>query len=293
MQLTRRNSINNISDNGAIARLAELWRYRELIRNLVVRDLKVRYKNSVLGIAWSLLNPLLMMMVFTIVFNVLTGQAEGMPHYPIFILSGILPWNFFSASVIGSTNSIVSSGYLIKKVYFPREVLPVSIVLANMINFLVALPVFFALALLVGLHLSPWLLLLPVVLITQVIFTIGIGLILSALNVFYRDTQIIMEVVMLAWFFLTPVFWDAETLVPPTKVILGMVVPLRRLFYILNPMASIINAYRDILYRAGVYGAAFRPGMDFLGRTIVTALFFLLAGYLIFHRYSGIFSEEV
>ncbi len=272
--------------------LRELWRYRELMRNLVVRDLKVRYKNSVLGVAWSWLNPLLMMIVFTI-FIEITGMGGDVPYTPIFILSGVLPWNLFSASVIGATNSVVGSSYLIKKVYFPRQVLPVSIVLSNMVNFLIALPVLFALVLLFGLRLSPWLILLPVVLITQVIFTIGIGFILSTLNVFYRDTQIIMEVVMLAWFFLTPVFWDAETLVPPTRTVWGIILPLRRLFYIVNPMASIINAYRDILYRAALPEMGFSPGLDFLSRTIITALAFLGIGYIIFCYYSRVFGEEV
>jgi lipopolysaccharide transport system permease protein len=274
------------------AKVAELWRYRELIQNLVVRDLKARYKNSVLGIAWSWINPLLMMIVFTVVFNVLTGQVEGLPYYPMFILSGILPWNFFSAAVTGAISSIVGNGHLIKKVYFPREVLPISIVLANMINFLIALPVFFVLALLFGLQLSPWLALLPLVLITQVMFSIGIGLILATLNVFYRDTQIIMEVVMLAWFFLTPIFWDVAIL-PDSKIVGGIVLPVQRLVYILNPMASIINAYRDILYRGGIYGAAFQPALDFLSRTIVTAFVCMLVGYAIFHHYSHTFGEEV
>jgi ABC-type polysaccharide/polyol phosphate export permease len=102
-----------------------------------------------------------------------------------------------------------------------------------------------------------------------------------------------MEVVMLAWFFLTPVFWDAETLVPPTKVVWGITLPLRRLFYIVNPMASIINAYRDILYRASLPSMGFRPGLDFLSRTIVTALAFLVIGYIIFRHYSRVFGEEV
>jgi lipopolysaccharide transport system permease protein len=274
------------------AKLVELWSFRELVRNLIVRDLKVRYKNSVLGVAWSWLNPLLMMVVFTI-FIALTGMGGDVPYPFVFILSGVLPWNFFSASVIGATNSIVGSSYLIKKVYFPREVLPVSLVLANMINFVIALPVFFGLVLASGLRLSPWLALLPVVLATQVIFSIGIGLILATLNVFYRDTQIIMEVVMLAWFFLTPVFWDAQTLVPESKVLWGINLPLQRLFYILNPMASIINAYRDILYRVALPGSAFQPGFYFLSRTIVTSLAFLVVGYVVFHRYSGVFGEEV
>jgi lipopolysaccharide transport system permease protein len=107
-----------------LEQVAELWRYRELVRNLIARDLKVRYKNSMLGMVWSWVNPLLMMMVFTVVFTVINRAPPDIPHYPVFVLSGILPWNFFSASVVGATASIVGSGYLIKKVYLPREVLP-------------------------------------------------------------------------------------------------------------------------------------------------------------------------
>jgi lipopolysaccharide transport system permease protein len=120
-------------------RLKELWDYRELIRNLVIRDLKVRYRNSVLGIAWSWANPLLMMLVYTMVFKFLADHSN-LPHFHIFVLCALLPWNFFSASVGGATTSIVSNGHLIKKVYFPREILPISIVLSNLVNFVIALP---------------------------------------------------------------------------------------------------------------------------------------------------------
>lgn len=270
------------------ARLRELWTYRELIRNLVERDLKVRYKNSVLGIAWSWLNPMLMMLVFTIVFTVMAGRS-ALPNFHVFVLIGILAWNFFSASVIGATGSIVNNAHLIKKVYFPRAVLPVSIVMSNMLNFVIALPVFFGLAWLSGLPLSGrvelivWL---PVVLLVQVVFTIGVGLILSTVNVFYRDTQIIMEVVMLAWFFLTPIFYPIEQ-VPQTAALAGLTLDLRRLVYILNPMASIISSYRDVLY----YGHTIGP--DFFLRTVVTAVLVLLIGYAVFDRYARRFAEEV
>jgi len=269
-----------------LSQLAELWRYRELVSNLVVRDLKVRYKNSVLGIAWSWLNPLMMMMVFTVVFTVFNRAPQDIPHFPAYILAGILPWNMFSASVVGATASVVGSSYLIKKVYFPREVLPLATILSNMINFLIALPVFFGVALVLGVRLTPWALLMPVVLMVQVIFSIGIGLILATLNVYYRDTQIIMEVLMLAWFFLTPVFWDVRTL-PATIGWLGVVWPVQRLVYILNPMASIVASYRDTLY----WGT--QPALDFFVRSAVTALIILIVGYLIFHRFSSSFAEEL
>ena len=270
------------------ARLRELWDYRELIRNLVERDLKVRYKNSALGIAWSWLNPLLMMLVLTIVFTVLAAR-NSQPAYHVSVLIGILAWNFFSASVIGATGSIVNNAHLIKKVYFPRAVLPVSVVVSNMINFVIALPVFFALAWLSGVPLSgqAWLAVwLPVVVLVQVIFTVGIGLILSTVNVFYRDAQIVMEVVMLAWFFLTPIVYPIDV-VPETAALLGTSLDLRRLVFIANPMASIISAYRDVLY----YGRFIGP--DFFLRTMVTAIGVLIVGYAVFDRYARRFAEEV
>ncbi len=265
--------------------LVELWQYRELLLSLTSRDLKVRYKNSVLGIAWSLLNPLLMMLVFTVVYAVLLGQANR-PDYAAFILAGLLPWNFFSASVMGGTGSVVNNSHLIKKIYFPRAVLPTSIVLSNLVNFLIALPVYFVLAWLLGVRFTPYVVFLPVVMVVELVFTLGVSLFLSGLNVFYRDVQHIMEVLMLAWFFLTPVIWDVS-LLPQSKMILGVEVPVQRLVYILNPMASIIAAYRDVLY----YG---RPiGWDFFLRTIITAVLTLVIGFFVFNHLKGRFAEEV
>jgi lipopolysaccharide transport system permease protein len=265
--------------------LVEIWQYRELLYNLTVRDLKVRYKNSVLGVAWSLLNPILMMLVFTLVYTVMLGQ-NNQRTYAAFILCGLLPWNFFSGSIMGGTGSIVNNGYLIKKVYFPRAVLPTSVMMSNLVNFLVALPVYFVLAWLLGVRFTPYVLFLPLVVLVEMIFIQGMSLLLAALNVFYRDVQQIMEVIILAWFFLTPVIWDVS-LLPASRTVLGVEVPVQRLTYILNPMASIIATYRDILY----YG---RPiGWDFFLRTAVTALIVLLIGFFIFNRLKGRFAEEV
>jgi lipopolysaccharide transport system permease protein len=271
------------------AHLRELWNYRDLIVNLVARDLKVRYKNSVLGILWSLLNPLLMMLVFTFVFKVLAGSSR-LHAYPAFILSGVLAWNLFSTSVLGATNSIVANAHLINKVYFPRAVLPISVVLSNLVNFVLALPVYFLLAMLLGLTPTKWVLVLPVVVLVQLAFTLGVSFGLSTANVFYRDTGIVMEVVLLAWFFLTPIFYPISE-VGRGGFQLGSIVlssyDVQRWMRILNPMASIIATYRDILY----WGA--QPGLDFFLRTAVTAAVFLIAGYLVFLRFSPVFGEEV
>jgi lipopolysaccharide transport system permease protein len=271
------------------ARLRELWAYRDLIANLVARDLKVRYKNSLLGILWSLLNPLLMMLVFTFVFQTLAGSSD-LPAYPAFILSGVLAWNLFSASVTGATNSIVGNAHLIKKVYFPREVLPISVVLSNLVNYLLALPVYFVLALALGRSLTGWVLFLPAVILVQLTFTLGISFILTTANVFYRDTQIVMEVVLLAWFFLTPVFYPIMQVAPQGVRIGGLILSsfdAQRWLRILNPMASIIASYRDVLY----WGV--RPGLDFFVRTAATAFIFLVVGYFIFLRFSPVFGEEI
>uniref|UniRef100_A0A540VHM7 Transport permease protein n=2 Tax=Litorilinea aerophila TaxID=1204385 RepID=A0A540VHM7_9CHLR len=266
-------------------RLAELYHYRELIRNLVISELKARYKNSVLGFIWSLLNPLGMMLVFTVVFGVLwpNGQIE---KYPIFLLCGLLPWNYFAASINSSMHSIVGNGQLIKKVYFPREVLPIATVLAQLVNFLLAFLVLFAVLLVFRSQFSPWLWMLPIVILIQTCFTLGMALILSTLHVFYRDTVMVMDVVLLAWFFLTPVFYSVQQL-PPSYHMLGLELNIRRLAYILNPMASLVNVYRDLLY----YG--YRTNLDFFLRTAATALIVLVIGYWFFTRYSDRFGEEV
>ena len=267
------------------ARLRELVRYRDLIRNLVVSEIKTRYKNSILGFVWSLLNPLAMMLVFTVVFGVLWPNQQ-MEKYPIFLLCGLLPWNFFAASVVSSMNSVLGNGNLIKKVYFPREVLTIAAVLAQLVNFLLALVVLFAALLIFRTNFSPWLWTLPFIILIQTCFSLGIGLVLSTLQVFYRDTQMAMEVVMLAWFFLTPVFYRAAQL-PTTYQVAGIDLPVQRIMYILCPMASLINVYRDLLY----FG--YRTDIDFFIRTALTALLSLGFGYWFFTRYSDRFGEEV
>ena len=263
----------------------ELLTYRDLLWNLVVRDLKVRYRNSVLGVLWSLGNPILMMLVFTFVFTVMTGFARA-ENFPIFVLCAILPWNFFSTSVIGSIRSVVDNASLVNKIYFPREVLPVSVVLANLVNFLMSMLVLFGLMLVFGMPFTRWILLLPLVIAVQIIFTVGFSLIMATANVFYRDTQIIMEVVMQAWFFVTPIFYPIEIL-PRSYEIFGITFDVWRWVNILNPMASIIANYRVILYG----GAS--PEFYFFMRTLLTSLAVLGVGSLVFYRYSRRFAEEI
>ncbi len=267
--------------------LGEIWAYRELLRNLTIRDLKVRYRNSALGVLWSLGNPLLMTVVYTFVFTVMTGFSRA-DNFPVFVLCGILPWNFFSASVIGAIRSIVDNAPLVGKVYFPRENLPISMVLANLVNLLMALIVLFGLMIVSGVPFTRWILLLPVVIAMQTIFVIGFSLIMATANVFYRDTQVIMEVVMMAWFFLTPILYPVTILPREYYVdLLGITLDVWRWVNILNPMASIIATYRVILYSGSP------PEFYFFMRTLLTSLGTLGIGAFIFYRYSRTFAEEV
>lgn len=258
-----------------IAPVIELYRYRELLRNLVARDLKVRYRNSILGFIWCLLNPLLMMGVFTFVFTVLMKSA--IPNYPVFILIGILAWNFHATAVTGALGSIVQNSGLVLKVYFPRETLPLAVVLSNAVNFVLALIALFAMIFVFHIHLSATLVFLPFILLVQIMFAMGVALFLAALTVFYRDVEIITETILLAWFFLTPIVYRMADVFPAYS----------RLMYIANPMASIVEAYRDVLYAGGM------PGLDFLARTFITSLVILLVGYVFFRRSAKRFAEAL
>lgn len=262
---------------GMIADLREFWKYRSLLRMLIVRDLKTRYRNSALGVMWSFLQPLGMMVVMTFAFSVINRGPANMQHYNVFILSGLLAWNFFSASVVGGSGSINANSALVKKVFFPRIVLPVSVVLSSLINFLLALPVWLIVTVASGHPLYASLLFLPIVIAIQVVFTIGVSLLLSTLNVFYRDTQFIIELGMMALFFLTPIWYDIGQVSPQ----IGLWV--RRL----NPMASLVNIYQDLMYWGRI------TDFDFVLRTALTAIAFLVIGYLVFQRFSPRFGEEV
>ncbi|MCL5996019.1 MAG: ABC transporter permease [Chloroflexi bacterium] len=252
---------------------------------LVIRDLKTRYKNSVFGVAWSFLQPLGMMMVLTFAFGVVNKGPSTLPHYNVFVLAGYLAWNFFSASIVGGTGSVVSNGALVKKVYFPRILLPVSAVFSNLANYLLALPMFLLVAVVSGHPLALTLLLLPCAIVVQVLLSIGLSFMLSTINVFYRDTQFILDLVMLALFFLTPIWYDISTAQPFHA--LGRTVDTAVWLRRLNPMASLVNIYQDLMY----HGRA--TDLDFWIRTTITAVLVFVAGYLVFRHYSPRFGEEL
>ena len=259
---------------------AHLLSYRDLFSNLVVRDLKVRYKKSALGFVWSLLNPLMMMVVFTVVFTILT--SPNIENFPVFVLTGLMAWNFFANTVTGATGTIVGNSTLINKVYFPRELLPASLVFSNLINFLLTLVVLFGFIVAFKIHLTAMILWLPVIILIELMLALGVALIVSAINVFYRDVSMLVEVGITAWFFLTPIFYQLERI--PNMVILGMDV--WRWVYVLNPMASLITDYRYTL----LYGLPpIKHSLFAFGEAGIT----LAVGYWLFRTLSPRFSEEL
>jgi lipopolysaccharide transport system permease protein len=258
------------------AQVQELFQYREAVRHMVARDLKVRYSNSALGVLWSLISPLLMTAVYSAVFSFL--QPEGIDKFPVFILAGLLPWNFLTGTLAGATTVITHNAHLINRVYFPREVLPVAHLLSNAVNFAISLALLFVFIVAFQAPVGLTLLWLPFIILIQAALALGLGLLLAALNVYLRDTQHIVEVGLLAWFFLTPILYPITTIGNAS---------LQSLVQVVNPMAGLISAYRAVLY------AGTQPDPALLAANGATALAVLAVGALVFRRLSAGFAEEV
>ena len=275
-----------------VKRFTELREYGYLLQNLIIRNIKARYKSSTLGILWSLLNPLGLMLVFTVVFSVLSGDNSPR-QFPVFVLVGIIPWTFFSGSLMSGSNAIINNSGLIKKVYFPRELLPMATLFSELINFLFGFLVLILFLYLFGLGLTWHALWLIPILLTQLIFSLGLSFFLSAIATFYRDVTMILDVVLQAWFFLTPIFYSFETLFGENSTLLGITFNPTQVMRWVNPMASIIDGYRTVLWGTIRSSGPVSMHPPFLLRTFVTALVVLVAGYIIFVRAEHKFGEKL
>ena len=244
----------------------DCYRYRQLIWALALKELKVRYKRSVLGFLWALLNPALMMLVLTLVFS--TIMRFPIKHYAIFLLSVLLPWTFFSQSLGYAVESIVGNGELIKKVAVPKLVFPVAAIVSNIINLLLSL---IPLAILVPLTHHPfywtWLYL-PVPMLALIIFTLGVTFLFAAANVYYRDVAHIVQVVLSAWFYFTPIIYG-----------LDFIPPHRQWLFKLNPLLYVTNGFRLAVY----YGML--PRWQSVAASFVCAFAALLIGFGVFRKY--------
>jgi len=268
-------------------------RYRELLGNLVRKELKIKYKNSALGFVWSLATPLLYLVVFSVALTSLLGQ--GMPEYYFFLLSGLLAWNLFSAATSASTSAIVNNSSLVTKIYFRREVLPLSAIGAALVHFLLQLSVLVG-AMLILQHYRFWdagLVLLPLAVIVQVLLLTGMAFVLTTANVYYRDVQHLLEIALLAWFWLTPIVYS-------TSLVSGR--PTFWRFYLLNPMAPIVLGYQRALYsrvvdpetgRALLVDAPVGWYAQRLGYVALLATVILAFGWMLFRKLDGRLADEL
>lgn len=252
----------------------ELYQYREMIRNMINRELRGRYKGSVLGILWSFLNPLFQMLVYTIVFSFI--MKNGIEDYYLFLIVALIPWIFLSTTVTIGTSCIRAQKEMINKIYFPREILPVSMVTSQIVNMFYAFLVVFVVLFVSGKGINiKALVYFPLIIVIQYFFVLGLTFFVSAMTVYFRDLEYITGIIVMAWQFLSPVMYGIDV-IPE-----GM---FRNVFE-LNPMTPIIIVYREILYYKAV------PSVRYLLMGTLYAVIFFLFGFFVFEKMKRNFSE--
>lgn len=257
-----------------IEKIKEIYAYRHMLITLVKQDISGRYKGSFFGFLWTLLNPLLMLLVYSLVFQFIF--KSGIENYSIYLFICLMPWNAFANSIATGTTAVSNNASILKKVYFPREILPLYIVISNTIQYFFSAIVIFIALLVSGVGLSWFALFLPVIVIIQAIFTLGLVFILSATNVYVRDVQYMMNPVMMIWMYATPILYSISMV--PEKYV-GL--------YRLNPMVGIMEAYQSILYNKQL------PNSTTLLTILGVSIVFLIGGYLIFNKLQKRFVEEI
>lgn len=271
--------------------LAEYAASRELMTNLTLRELRSKYKRSLLGWAWSLLNPLATMLIFTLVFRFFLridpprGSPSGIKNFALFLVCGLLPWNYLTAGVGGSIGNLLANANLVKKTYFPREVLVGSLVASCLVSFLIEMALLLVVLLIFGNMVLPYL---PVAILLAVFLTLfvtGLGLIFSVLNVYFRDVQHLVGIMFQVWFYLSPIVYPL-TLVPQQSVVFGYTFPSRAI-YELNPMVGFVEAFRDVLYDLRM------PPTSELIYLVVVSVLVLVAGLSLFNKLEGRLAEEL
>lgn len=281
-------------------RVREMWRYRELLVAFSRTELKVKYKNSVLGFAWSMLNPAMYLVVYWVVFDLILGT--GIPNFPIFLLSGILVWNLFATSMNAATSSVVANAGLVRKVAFPREILPLASVGAALVHFFLQSVVLVA-ALVLFRYGVAWsyVPLLPVALVALLLFVAALGILLGSINVHLRDTAHFVELALIAWFFITPIVYPYEMVADKLGAASGVL--------LLNPMTDIVLTFQRAIYghvngiktTDGVTTVTriLPPGVDqwwylwHLGLVIFASLVLFAIALVVFGRAEGDFAEEL
>lgn len=258
-----------------LKKFKEIYDYRQMIFSLVRKDLRGRYKGSVLGFLWTFLNPLLQLAVYTVVFSLI--MKNDIEQYYLFLFVALVPWIFFSSALTGGATSILSSSDMIKKIYFPREVLPIAYITSSFVNMLLSFVVVFAVLILSGFGLNfVALLYLPVIMIVEYVLALGIALLTSALTVYFRDLAYILSILSMAWQFLTPVMYSAD-MVPEELMPIWSI----------NPMTPVVEAYRDILYYQQI------PQIGTLRDAIILGVIVIVVGEIAFSKLQKGFAEEL
>ena len=255
--------------------LKELYAYREMIFSLIRRDLKGRYKGSALGFLWTFINPLMQLGVYTLVFSVI--MRNGIKDYYLFLFVALIPWIFFSTSLTGGSSCIWAQQDMVKKIYFPREVLPIAFVTSQFVNMLLSFLVVFAVLLVSGKGLNLIALLcLPVVMLVEYILAISAAMLTSAITVYLRDMEYILGIVTMAWQFISPVMYSVDQV--PEQLL-----PI----FNLNPMTPVITAYREILYYGNV------PKLSTLLHAVIFGIIVLIVGVTVFSKLKRHFAEAL
>ena len=252
-----------------------LYDYRELLKTSISKDVRGKYKNSILGVVWSFLNPLLQIAVYALVFPLLMRGA-GIDNYTVFICCGLIPWTFFSAAISRTAFTIIENGNILKKVYFPREILPISVVTSEAINFAISTLIIIAFVIGYGVGITKYVIFYPLILLIQYFLLIGISFIVSSVTVFFRDLQHFINIALQLFFYATPIVYAPGQIPESFQWIIQY-----------NPMTYIINAYRDIFY--------YKQEPDVLSLVIVLvfSIVLCLVGYFIFHKLQKKFAEEM
>ena len=259
--------------------LKEMYEYREMIFSLVKKDLRGRYKGSMLGFMWTFINPLLQLLVFTLVFSII--MRANYEQYYLFLFVALVPWMFFGSSVQDGSTCIMRESNMVKKIYFPREVIPISTVTSAFVNMILTFLVVFAVVIVAGRSINPLALLcLPVVMIVEYILCLGIALIVSSITVYLRDLQYILGIFVLALQYMTPVMYGVD-MVERSGAGKWLI-----LIFNLNPMTPIIKIYRQIIY----YGEV--PELSSLLIAVVVGVVFIVVGEILFKKLQKGFAEE-
>ena len=256
--------------------LLKLFRYKELIKTLVSRNLKARYRNSILGYAWTWLDPLMMMLVFILVFDVLL--RSGVENFPLYLLCGLIPWTFFSNTIINSVGSITSNAGLIKRVYYPREIFPLTLTLTHGVNMLLSCLVLIPVILFFGIDFTQKILLFPIIITFLFFFTFGLSLLFSVMNVFMRDMMHIVPLIIRVWFFSTPIFYAVENRVPER---------LLDIYMFLNPMAVMLSLFRAAFMNYNV------PKPQHIAVALLVSMLMFIVGYIFFKKNEDLMVKRI